>query len=59
MDLDGLPFQSISEEEVVWVERAFEEREVFEVVKGMNGDKAPCPNHFPMAFFQSCWMLSN
>lgn len=29
--------------------------EVFEVVKGMNGDNALGPNGFSMAFFQSCW----
>lgn len=39
------------------MERAFEERELFEVVKGMNVDKALGLDGFPMAFFQSCWML--
>jgi hypothetical protein len=29
--------------------------EVYEVVKDMNGDKAPGLDGFPMAFFQSCW----
>lgn len=28
---------------------------MLEVVKGMNGDKAPRPNGFSMAFFQACW----
>jgi hypothetical protein len=37
------------------MERALEEREVFKVVKDMNGEKAWGPNGFPMAFFQSCW----
>jgi len=37
------------------VGRAFEEREVFEVVKEFNGDKAPGSDGFSMAFFQSCW----
>jgi hypothetical protein len=35
--LDGLPFYSISYEEAVWVERAFEENEVFVMVKDLNG----------------------
>jgi hypothetical protein len=29
--------------------------EVFEVVKGMNGDSAPGPDDFSMVFFQCCW----
>jgi hypothetical protein len=33
----------------------FEEREVLEVVKAMNGDKAPGPDGYSMAFFQACW----
>jgi hypothetical protein len=33
----------------------FEEKEVWEVVKGMEGDKAPSPNGFTIAFFQACW----
>jgi hypothetical protein len=51
--LDGLQFQFINE--AVWVEQAFEEMEVFEVVKDMNGVKALGPDGFPMDFFQSCW----
>lgn len=37
------------------MEQAFEEMEVFEVVKGMNGDSAPGPDDFSMVFFQCCW----
>jgi len=29
--------------------------EVLEVVKGMNKDKGPSPDGFPMAFFQDSW----
>jgi hypothetical protein len=39
--LDGLTFNSIGEDEAIWLERAFKEDEVFEVVKDLNGDKAP------------------
>jgi hypothetical protein len=37
------------------LERSFEKMEVFKVVKDLNGNKAPGPNGFLMAFFQSCW----
>jgi hypothetical protein len=38
--LDGLSFDSIYEIEAIWLERDFEEGEVLEVVKAMNGNKA-------------------
>lgn len=37
------------------MEQAFNKREVFKVVKDLNGDKAPCPRKFSMDFFQSYW----
>jgi hypothetical protein len=37
------------------LEEPFEEREVWEVIKGMDGDKAPGPDGFSMAFFKECW----
>jgi hypothetical protein len=46
---------SIDVEEKCWLETDFEEKEVWEVVKGMERDKAPGPDGFIMAFFQSCW----
>jgi hypothetical protein len=54
-NLDDLSFDSIGEEEVIWLEKTFEECEVFEVMKALNSDKAPGPNGFTMAFFQACW----
>jgi hypothetical protein len=30
---------------------------VWEVVKPMNGVKAPGPNGYSMAFFQACWVV--
>jgi hypothetical protein len=39
------------------MERAFEESEVFEVVKALNGDKAMGPNSFSLPFFQPCWEI--
>jgi len=53
--VDGISFSSIDADECLWLERAFEEQEVWEVVRDMNGDKAPGPDGFSMAFFQKCW----
>jgi hypothetical protein len=55
--LDGLTFNSTDAEEATWLERAFEESEIFEVVKTLNGDKASGLDGFSLAFFQSCWMI--
>jgi hypothetical protein len=52
--LDGIAFNSLSLEEAALLELPFEEREVLEVVKSMNRDKAPGPDGFPLAFFQDC-----
>jgi len=38
--VDGLSFLSIDPEESIWLEREFEEQEVWEVVRDLNGDKA-------------------
>jgi hypothetical protein len=35
--------------------RPFEEDEISNVVRSMNGDKSPRPDGFPMAFFHACW----
>jgi len=53
--VEGLSFLSIDEEESTWLERAFEEKEVWDVIKELNGDKAPGPDGFTVAFFQKCW----
>jgi hypothetical protein len=53
--VDGISFDSISEEEVSWLERDFEEDEIRKVVFMMNGNKALGPNGFSLAFFQTCW----
>jgi hypothetical protein len=55
--LDGIAFNSLSLEEAAQLELPFEEREVLEVVKSMNRDKAPGLDGFPLAFFQDCWDL--
>uniref|UniRef100_A0A2N9HT72 Reverse transcriptase zinc-binding domain-containing protein n=1 Tax=Fagus sylvatica TaxID=28930 RepID=A0A2N9HT72_FAGSY len=53
--LDGIQFTSISEEEAAWLDRPFEESEIVHVVQGCNGDQAPSPDGFSLAFFQQCW----
>jgi len=49
--LDGLSFNSIGADEASWLERVFEESEVFEVVRVLNGDKTSSPNGFSVVFF--------
>uniref|UniRef100_A0A2N9I2D6 Reverse transcriptase domain-containing protein n=1 Tax=Fagus sylvatica TaxID=28930 RepID=A0A2N9I2D6_FAGSY len=51
--LDGLDFSLLSVEDAAGLEKPFEEDEVLGVVHGFVGDKAPGPDGFPMAFFQS------
>ena len=50
-------FSSISVEDAIWLDRPFDEEEVFGVINNFNSDKAPSPNGFSMAFFQSCWCV--
>jgi hypothetical protein len=49
--LDNLEFNRLNGEEASSLEDPFEEREVREVIKGMDRDKAPGPDGFSMAFF--------
>uniref|UniRef100_A0A7N2MKQ0 Structural maintenance of chromosomes protein 1 n=1 Tax=Quercus lobata TaxID=97700 RepID=A0A7N2MKQ0_QUELO len=42
-------FRMIFEDKAGWLERPFEEAEIFWVVMDFNGDKAPGPNGFPMS----------
>jgi exonuclease III len=53
--LDNLAFDTLDAVESSSLELPFEENEVFEVIKGMNRDKAPGPDGFSLAFFQDCW----
>ena len=52
---DVLNFPKISDDKASWLVRPFDEAEVFGVVKDFEGDKAPSPYGFPMAFFQTYW----
>lgn len=42
-----LEFPTISEDKVGWLERPFEEAEIFEVIKEFNGDNRPGQMVFP------------
>jgi len=53
--MDNLVFDNLDAGETSSLELPFEEREVLEVVKGLNRDKAPGPDGFTLAFFQDCW----
>jgi hypothetical protein len=53
--VDGLVFDQILDHEAGWLEREFEEEEVRKVVMALEGDKAPGPDGFSIAFFQVCW----
>ena len=55
--LDDVEFSRISEEDAIWLERPFDEEEVFRVINDFNGDKAPGPDGYSMAFFQSSWSI--
>jgi hypothetical protein len=52
--LDNLEFDTLSATEAASLEEPFEENEVWEVIKGIDRDKAPGPDGFSMAFFQEC-----
>jgi hypothetical protein len=53
--VEDLSFLSIDADDIIWLERAFEEKEVWDVIRDLNGDKAPGPDRFTLAFFQQCW----
>ena len=55
--VNGLDFEVISSEERDMLERSFTSEEVLQVVKDLQGDKAPGPDGFTMAFFQKCWSV--
>ena len=43
--------------ERVWFERKFEREEILQVVSELEGDKAPSPDGFTMAFYHHCWRV--
>ena len=55
--MEGLEFDRIGDMERVWLERKFEREEILQVVKDLEGDKAPGPDGFSMAFYHHCWRV--
>ena len=54
-DIEGLHLQSLNLSEAKALEAPFTEEEIFSALMEMNGDKAPGPNGFTVAFWQACW----
>ena len=52
--VDELDFACIREDERLSLEREFSKEEVTQVLTKMEGDKAPGPDGFTMAFFHKC-----
>ena len=55
--MDGLDFACIEEDESLSLEKEFTKEEVIQVLREMEGDKAPSPDGFTMAFFHKCWSV--
>ena len=53
--ISGLDFASVPSLEAQALEVPFIEEEVLAALSCLNGDKAPGPNGFSMAFWQACW----
>ena len=54
-DIGGLQLKQISQQEAELLELPFSEFEIQATLMNMNGDKAPGPDGFTAAFWQSCW----
>ena len=49
--------EGISLSEAGALEFPFSEAEIYAALMGMNGDKAPGPDGFTVAFWQRCWEI--
>ena len=54
-DIGRLQLDQINQQEAENLEIPFSEAEVHSALMEMNGDKAPRPDDFTVAFWQSCW----
>ena len=54
-DIEGLHLQSLNLSEAKALEAPFTMEEIFSALMEMNGDKAPGPDGFIVAFWQACW----
>lgn len=52
--VDGLNMPHLREGQAEWLDRPFDE-EVKKVVRLLDGDMAPSPNGFTLAFYKTCW----
>lgn len=50
-----MEFECITNDERRMLEKPFSKDEVWKVISGMKGGKAPGPNGFSISFFQKCW----
>ena len=55
VDIGGLQLDHLSLQETENLELPFSEEEVCSALMEMNGDKAPGPDGFTVAFWQDCW----
>ena len=55
--LEGLVYDSISENDACDLLREFSKEEVWKAINDLSKEKAPGPDGFNIAFFQSCWSI--
>ena len=55
--MESLEFDQIGEMERGWLEMRFEKDKILSVVREMEGNIAPCPDGFSMAFYHHCWRV--
>ena len=53
----GLCWRGLDETEGSMLEGEFEKDEIIEALKEVEGNKAPGPDGFTMAYFQKCWSV--
>ena len=53
--VDGLDFASLDKSDMLSLEREFDREEIITALPEAEGDKAPGPDGFTIAFFQKCW----
>ena len=56
-DIEGLHLNRLNSREAEVLEMPFTEEEIYAALMDMNGDKAPGPDGFTVAFWQSSWEL--
>jgi hypothetical protein len=52
-----LEFLYLDSLEAVWLEKLFQEVEVFQALLSIDEDKASGPNGLTIAFYHSCWSI--